>query len=112
MKHGLSNVSHHLQKTQLLILTQYTVKLTRNNILPLSLIQSLKKPFFAPVMPRLFLIAFRYSQPILIREIIRYAAAPHTEPDNNRRSWLVLSAVTIYTGLAVRLNDNLQTLAC
>lgn len=66
--------------------------------------QSLKQPFFAAVMPRLFLIVFRYSQPILIRETIRYAAASPADAETNKRSWLILSAVAIYIGLAVRSN--------
>ncbi|CRG86131.1 Multidrug resistance-associated protein 6 [Talaromyces islandicus] len=69
--------------------------------LPLTLMQSLKRPFFAAIIPRLFLIIFRYSQPILIRETIRYAAASPVDVESNRRSWLVLSTVVIYVGLAL-----------
>lgn len=81
---------------------EHVVKPETKKSLPLALMQSLKQPFFAAIMPRLFLIVFRYSQPILIRETIRYAAASFAYAETNNRSWLVLSAVAIYTGLAVR----------
>ncbi|KAB8305120.1 hypothetical protein EYC80_004415 [Monilinia laxa] len=42
------------------------------NSLPLALMKCLKQPFFAAVIPRLFLIAFRYSQPTLIKESINH----------------------------------------
>lgn len=68
------------------------------------MLQSLKRPFIAAIIPRLFLIVFRYSQPILIRETIRYASASPADAESNQRSWLVLSAMFIYVGLAVRSN--------
>lgn len=69
--------------------------------LPLALMKCLKQPFLAAIVPRLFLIVFRYSQPILIRESIRYVEAYPTETEYNQGFWLVLSAVTVYVGLAV-----------
>lgn len=62
----------------------------------------LKHPFLAAVIPRLFLIVFRYSQPLLIKESIKYVVAYPTEEESGRGFWLVVSAVAIYVGLAVR----------
>lgn len=61
----------------------------------------LQQPFLAAIVPRLLLIFFRYSQTILIRESIRYVEAYPTKTDSNQGFWLVLSAVTVYVGLAV-----------
>lgn len=69
--------------------------------LPLALMRCLKQPFLAAIVPRLFLIFFRYSQPILIRESIRYVVAYPTNPESSQGFWLVLSAVAVYVGLAV-----------
>ncbi|KAI1820889.1 putative ABC transporter [Xylaria intraflava] len=69
--------------------------------LPLVLMRCLKAQFLASIMPRLFLIIFRYSQPILIKESIRYATAYTSSSGINQGYWLVLSAMTIYLGLAL-----------
>lgn len=69
--------------------------------LPLALMTCLTQPFLAAIVPRLFLICFRYSQPILIRESIRYVVAYPTDAESNQGFWLVLSAVAVYVGLAV-----------
>ncbi|PQE09784.1 ABC transporter protein [Rutstroemia sp. NJR-2017a BBW] len=70
--------------------------------LPLALLRCEKKAFVAAVIPRLFLIFFRYSQPVLIKESIRYVMAYPTDMESSRGYWLVVSAVGIYVGLAVR----------
>jgi ATP-binding cassette, subfamily C (CFTR/MRP), member 1 len=69
--------------------------------LPLALMRCLKQPFLAAIVPRLFLIFFRYSQPILIRESIRYVVRYPMNAETNQGFWLVLSAVVVYVGLAV-----------
>jgi hypothetical protein len=74
--------------------------------LPLALMKSLKQPLLAAVIPRLFLIVFRYSQPTLIRESIRYINAYTVDAENSQGFWLVLSAMSIYIGLAVRTNPS------
>ena len=54
-------------------------------------------------IPRLILIAFRYSQPILINSTIRYVTEPVTEieePDVTGYH-LILAAFIIYVGSAV-----------
>ncbi|KAF7943713.1 uncharacterized protein EAE97_005783 [Botrytis byssoidea] len=71
------------------------------NSLPLTLMKCLKQPFFAAVIPRLFLIAFRYSQPTLIKESIKYVVAYPATEDSSQGFWLVVSAMAIYVGLAL-----------
>ena len=69
--------------------------------LPLALMRCLKRPFLLAVIPRLFLICFRYSQPILIRKAIRYVVVLSADPGGSRGFWLIISAVVVYVGLAV-----------
>ncbi|RAK75330.1 putative ABC transporter [Aspergillus fijiensis CBS 313.89] len=69
--------------------------------LPMALYQCLKGPFLAAVIPRLFLLGFRYSQPILIKESIRYVASGPTIAASGRGAGLIVSAVAIYGGLAI-----------
>lgn len=92
-----------LEKFVFLFLTRL-VKPETKKTLPLVLIKCLKEPFFTAVMPRLFLIAFRYSQPTLIKESIRYVEAYPAGAETNHGFWLVVSAVAIYIGLAVSFN--------
>jgi hypothetical protein len=75
--------------------------LTKQTLL-LAMFKTMKTPFLEAVLPRLFLIAFRYSQPLVIKESIRYVVAYPSKTDSNYGSWLLLSAVAIYVGLAVR----------
>ncbi|KAI0401067.1 putative ABC transporter [Xylaria palmicola] len=67
----------------------------------LVLTRCLQAYVFAPVIPRLFLILFRYSQPTLIKESIRYVATYVPEGGIGDRYWLTLSAVIVYFGLAL-----------
>ncbi|KAI1109282.1 putative ABC transporter [Nemania sp. NC0429] len=69
--------------------------------LPLALLKSLRGPFLAASAPRLCLIIFRYSQPILIEKSIKFFARPPAETDAAHGYWLVVSAVAIYLGLAL-----------
>ncbi|KAL3428462.1 ABC transporter [Phlyctema vagabunda] len=69
--------------------------------LPLALMRCVKIPFIAAVIPRLFLIIFRYSQPIIIKESIKYVVIDPAEVNANRGYWLVVSAVGVYVGLAI-----------
>lgn len=72
--------------------------------LPLTLMKCLRTPFLAAIVPRLLLIIFRYSQPFLISQSIKYSAASPTVSETSHGYWLVLSAVTIYVGIAVSCN--------
>ncbi|KAI1405376.1 putative ABC transporter [Hypoxylon fuscum] len=69
--------------------------------LPLALLDCVKGPFIIVILPRLFLIIFRYSQPSLIKQSIKYVTVPSEGANPSYGYWLVVSALTIYTGLAV-----------
>ncbi|KAI0430891.1 putative ABC transporter [Xylaria sp. FL1042] len=69
--------------------------------LPLVLMTCFKTQFFAAIIPRLLLIAFRYSQPILIKQSIRYVASYLPGSGVGNGYWLILAAVTIYLGRAL-----------
>ena len=97
-------VSTRLARNHELFFSSSLTKIAKretNKALPLALMRCLRKPFFAAVLPRPFLIVFRYSQPTLIKESIRYVTANSTRTETNHGFWLVMSAVTIYIGLAV-----------
>lgn len=88
----------------ILLLTRLAKPETQKT-LPLALMKCISNPFLAAIIPRLFLIIFRYSQPILIKESIRYVGAYPAGSESSRGYWLVVSAVGIYVGLAVRTNS-------
>ncbi|KAL2070754.1 hypothetical protein VTL71DRAFT_13780 [Oculimacula yallundae] len=69
--------------------------------LPYALIRCVKRQFLAAIMPRMFLTGFRYSQPILIQRSIRYVVANHGSAESSDGYWLLVSALAIYTGLAI-----------
>ncbi|KAL7629149.1 hypothetical protein AAE478_000668 [Parahypoxylon ruwenzoriense] len=69
--------------------------------LPKVLFRCLKGPFLVAIPSRLFLVFFRYSQPVIIRQAIMYV----TNDDLESQTWtghtLVLGALVVYVGLAV-----------
>lgn len=75
----------------------------RKTTLPFVLLSCLIRPFRSAILPRLFLIIFRYSQAVLINITIRFVS------QNGKTSgfttstgyWLVLLAIVIYVGMAV-----------
>lgn len=69
-----------------------------------ALLRCTKNPFIAAIIPRLFLIVFRYSQPVLIKQSIRFVTIYSNETGGEYGYWLVVSAITIYVGLAVSHN--------
>lgn len=73
--------------------------------LPLALLKALMTPFLASVIPRLFLIIFRYSQPPLIKSSIKYVKAFNSNTNDDQGFWLVGTAVIVYVGFAVRLGS-------
>jgi ATP-binding cassette subfamily C (CFTR/MRP) protein 1 len=73
----------------------------KKRALPLALYRCLKQPFLAAILPRLFLVIFKYSQPILIKESIRYVTASETFVSSIRGYWIVVSGIAVYAGLAV-----------
>ncbi|KAB5542688.1 ABC transporter [Coniochaeta sp. 2T2.1] len=68
--------------------------------LPRALVASMRPEFFAPVLPRLYLIAFRYAQPILIRTAVRYLSSSVDEYSPRPGYDVILMAVMVYVGLA------------
>jgi ATP-binding cassette, subfamily C (CFTR/MRP), member 1 len=74
--------------------------------LPKVLVASMLPDFLAPILPRLSLIAFRYSQPILISTAVRYLNAPLEEKASNKAYSVILMAVVVYLGLAVSLRNS------
>jgi ATP-binding cassette, subfamily C (CFTR/MRP), member 1 len=55
------------------------------------------------VLPRLLLAIFRFSQPVLINQAIRYVTQKTLDHEaSNRGAWIIFAAVVIYVGRAVR----------
>ncbi len=72
--------------------------------MPWALLRCVRWRFAAPVVPRLLVILFRYSQPGLIRRAIQLVATDNLASGDGSRTrgyWLVVSAMIIYVGLAV-----------
>lgn len=90
----------NLKSLTILFLTRLAKPETKKS-LPIALMRCLWKPFLAAVIPRLFLILFRYSQPTLIKECIRYAVAYPAGAESSHGYWLVVLAVFIYVSLAL-----------
>lgn len=67
----------------------------------MALMKCLQAQFYDAVAPRLFLIVFRYCQPVLIEESIRFILTYPDDMDDNRGFWLVVATIAIYVGLAV-----------
>ncbi|EFQ31083.1 ABC transporter [Colletotrichum graminicola] len=69
--------------------------------LPRVLVASLLSPFLAPIVPRLFLIVFRYAQPVLISTVVRYLSTAVDEVSPESGYALIIMAVVVYVGLAI-----------
>lgn len=69
--------------------------------LPLALFRCLKKPFLAAIIPRLFLIVFRYSQPILIRCSIHYVSSSAYGDWESTGYIIVIASIIVNVGLVV-----------
>ncbi|XRM48249.1 hypothetical protein ABZX51_011180 [Aspergillus tubingensis] len=67
--------------------------------LPLNMARCLKSALLLPVIPRIFVIVFRYAQPLVMDALIRFVN--DTATDTDRGFWLILSAAITYIGLAV-----------
>ncbi|PNP80348.1 hypothetical protein FNYG_05947 [Fusarium nygamai] len=65
--------------------------------LPICLAKSMLLQFFAPVIPRLCLIFFRYAQPALISSAVHMLG----EHSSGSRHILIIKAAAVYFGLAV-----------
>ncbi|CCF34829.1 hypothetical protein CH063_01208 [Colletotrichum higginsianum] len=70
--------------------------------LPKILALSMLPQFLAPIIPRLFLIVFRYAQPVLISTAIRYMSGSSAQSVETGHL-IIAMAVVIYVGLAVSM---------
>lgn len=61
-------------------------------------------PVLSPIIPRLFLIGFRYAQPVLISISIRVLRASSDQPAHKGLLVIPMAAV-IYIGLAVGISS-------
>ncbi|KAI1297079.1 putative ABC transporter [Xylaria venustula] len=69
--------------------------------LPRALLNCVRPQFVAAILPRLLLTIFRYAQPNLIKQSIKYVrASPETVPDSYGY-WLAVAIAVIYVGLAI-----------
>ncbi|WYZ44670.1 hypothetical protein EsH8_VII_001106 [Colletotrichum jinshuiense] len=76
------------------------VKPEKKTTLPKVVALSMLSHFLAPIIPRLFLIAFRYAQPVLIGTAIRHINNSAGKPLENGYL-VILMAVIVYVGLAI-----------
>lgn len=71
--------------------------------LPRVLLRTLLGPFLGAILPRLFLTVFKYSQPLLIRQTIRFLVNSHSKvglgPEEG--SNIIMASIIVYSGLAV-----------
>lgn len=73
--------------------------------LPVTLLRFTRGPFISAIIPRLFLILFRYCQPVLINAAVRFVNnQSDNQNDPNYGYWLIVMAGTIYFGLAGSIN--------
>ncbi|KAI0555381.1 putative ABC transporter [Xylaria curta] len=92
--------SDHTRMAMLRAWSQRAMPETKKT-LPLALLKCLQIPFLAAAAPRLFLIVFRYAQPSLIKESIKYAVTSSVALENHHGFWLIVSSIIIYVGLAL-----------
>ncbi|KAL7797360.1 ABC transporter type 1, transmembrane domain-containing protein [Trichoderma ceciliae] len=66
--------------------------------LPKVLLRCLAGPFVSATLPRLGLVTFRCSQPILIKQAVRFVQGYTKGNDENVGYWLIVAAVVVYLG--------------
>jgi ATP-binding cassette, subfamily C (CFTR/MRP), member 1 len=81
-----------------------SAKPERKITLPKALVKSMLSHFLAPILPRLFLIAFRYAQPVLISTAICHMSKS-SDGDWDLGYKVILMAIVVYVGLAVSSPD-------
>ncbi|RDA86714.1 hypothetical protein CP532_4180 [Ophiocordyceps camponoti-leonardi (nom. inval.)] len=72
---------------------------------PLAVFKTLQGPILSAVIPRLFLIAFTFSQPFLISRVLNLLSEPDNETSRNTGYTLIFAAAFIYMGMTM---SNLQ----
>ncbi|KAJ4394029.1 hypothetical protein N0V93_003246 [Gnomoniopsis smithogilvyi] len=68
--------------------------------LPFVLLRCLHVPFLSAIVPRIFVVIFRLSQPLLIRHTIRFVTAPSVSNDRLDGYWIIAAAAVVYIGMA------------
>jgi ATP-binding cassette subfamily C (CFTR/MRP) protein 1 len=71
--------------------------------LMISCLIALMSSVLAPILPRLALMAFRYSQPFLFEAIISFAQKPASERSHNDGYGLIAATGLLYLSLAISL---------
>jgi hypothetical protein len=66
-----------------------------------ALIRTLRTPLLLPVLPRLALLAFTFSQPLFIESLISHLSK--TTPDPNAGYGLIGASFFIYSGMAISM---------
>lgn len=100
--HGICGVRYKLASHLIPFVSyQFVAKPENSRSLLRALFQCVRRQMLAAVVPRLFLIGFRYSQPVLIRQSIKYVTAPPQSAGHTYGYWLSVTAMAIYAGLAV-----------
>ncbi|PLB52013.1 P-loop containing nucleoside triphosphate hydrolase protein [Aspergillus steynii IBT 23096] len=70
--------------------------------LPLALFKAFRRGFLLPILPRFSLVAFRYSQPVLIGATIDFIQQRGSQDERvDSGYWLVVLTGAIYSGLAI-----------
>jgi ATP-binding cassette subfamily C (CFTR/MRP) protein 1 len=67
-------------------------------------------PLLSPVIPRLALTAFKYSQPLLIQRLLDYLDEPANSDTKNIGYGLIGAYALVYLGLAVSSFQDFQNL--
>ncbi|KAH7134057.1 P-loop containing nucleoside triphosphate hydrolase protein [Dactylonectria macrodidyma] len=97
-----TRINPKLVRSQFLIQWQERAKPDSQLSLLKVLVRHLRKPFLSVVFPRLFLVIFRCSQPIIIHETILFisqSGASTVSPCDG--PWILLAAFTVYLGLPI-----------
>lgn len=71
------------------------------NALMLTWLRVFAGTFWAPAIPRLFIIAFTYAQPFLIQSAVEFAGTQKGMPYDNYGYGLIGAFVLVYAGQAV-----------
>ncbi|EAA35437.2 hypothetical protein NCU02051 [Neurospora crassa OR74A] len=95
----LPSVDHELASGNLRASILRTLFEYSSSPFALVLFRCLRAPFLTVIVPRLFVIGFRYGQPVLIRYAIEYVQSPETNEDQGYT--LVSVAAIVYIGLAL-----------
>ncbi|KAB8259252.1 P-loop containing nucleoside triphosphate hydrolase protein [Aspergillus pseudonomiae] len=96
--------SKHLQKDILRAWDQ-RAKPETTLTLPATLFLFVRGAFISPILARIFLIVFRYCQPVLINAAVRFVSNKgESQDDANYSYWLIVMASIIYFGLAASID--------